>query len=90
MTPRKLTIAMNPVEEAVLLVAMRRATLDGTALLLRQKAGLSQDDVGHACGVTGAAVQRWETGARIPRGVAARHYARLLAELGLKVEPAIA
>jgi transcriptional regulator with XRE-family HTH domain len=70
--------------EALLVARARRATQDGRARSVRVAAGLSQHEVGTACRVTAAAVSRWETGERLPRGDAAVRYARLLDRLGLR------
>jgi transcriptional regulator with XRE-family HTH domain len=74
--------AMNA-NEAVLVARARHAAQDGRARSVRMAAGLSQHEVGGVCRVTGAAVSRWETGERLPRGDAAVRYARLLDRLGL-------
>jgi DNA-binding transcriptional regulator YiaG len=54
--------------------------LPGPALrcAIRQDAGLSQEDVAGAVGVTRAAVSRWETGDRRPRGDLLVAYSELL------------
>lgn len=63
------------------LVWMRRAAATGTARAIRETAGLSLAEVAREVGVTKAAVSRWETGKRVPRGEAAVAYARLLRAL---------
>ena len=67
------------------LTEIRRKTqahrdLPGPALrgAIRQDAGLSQADVAEAIGVTRAAVSRWETGDRRPRGDLLIAYSELL------------
>ena len=45
---------------------------------IRQDAGLSQEDFGAELGVTRAAVSRWETGDRRPRGDLLIAYSELL------------
>ena len=45
---------------------------------LRLQAGLSQNEVGAALGVSHAAVSRWESGKRLPRGDLAERLLRLL------------
>jgi DNA-binding transcriptional regulator YiaG len=67
--------------EALLLVRARRAVEDGSARRIREAAGLSQSEVARICGVTPAAVARWEQNERRPRGAAAIVYARLLNDL---------
>ena len=49
--------------------------------LLRERAKLTQAEVGHRLGVDRSAVCRWENGSRSPRGAALDGYANLLAEL---------
>jgi transcriptional regulator with XRE-family HTH domain len=41
---------------------------------LREKAGLSQQEIANAVGVTRAAVGHWENGTRMPRGVLLDRY----------------
>lgn len=72
--------------DAVLLAEARKALVDGRARTVREEAGLTQAEVGRACGVTSQAVHRWESGGRQPRGEFALRYARLLARLGLQPE----
>ena len=65
-----------------------RATMGGSsggAAAIRQTANLSQSEVAAAVGVSRAAVSRWEAGTRMPRGEAARRYARLLEVLNKQV-----
>jgi transcriptional regulator with XRE-family HTH domain len=69
--------------EAVLVARARRATQDGRARSVRVAAGLSQHEVGAVVRVTAAAISRWESGVRLPRGEAAVRYARFLDRLGL-------
>ena len=45
---------------------------------LRLRAGLSQNEVGAALGVSHAAVSRWESGKRLPRGDLAERFLLLL------------
>lgn len=65
---------------ADLLVA-REATRAGRAAAIRRDAGLSQAEVAEHVGVTAAAISRWESGKRRPRGQAAIRYGRILGEL---------
>lgn len=51
----------------------RRLPSPETRLLLRERAGISQDAVAQAVGVDRATVSRWESGEREPRD---RHLAR--------------
>lgn len=48
---------------------------------IREDAGLSQADVAEPLGVTRAAVSRWETGGRRPRGALLVAYSELLQTL---------
>src|SRR4051794_34752021 len=48
---------------------------------LRVKAGLSQQTVADIVGASRAAVCRWETGSRVPRGQLLRAYTTLLERL---------
>ncbi len=45
---------------------------------LRERAGLTQDDIGAALGVSRVAVTRWELGQRTPRGNLLDRYIELL------------
>ncbi len=67
--------------DLVALAAARRAAADGSAQRLRKAAGLTQREIASAVGVTPAAVGMWERGERVPRGLEALAYARLLAAL---------
>jgi len=60
-----------------------RRTLPDPALrrLLRERAGLSQDDVASVLGVSRPAITRWETGKRTPRGPLLTQYVELLDRL---------
>lgn len=49
--------------------------------LARQRAGLTQAEIAELLGVDQAAVSRWESGKRIPRGKTLDRYAELLEEL---------
>jgi transcriptional regulator with XRE-family HTH domain len=53
--------------------------------MIREQAGLSQNDIADALGVSRVAVTRWENGARRPRGRLLRRYARLLEEIAKEV-----
>ena len=53
--------------------------------LIREQAGLSQQNIGDAVGVSRAAVSRWELGEREPRGAAFRSYVHLLDRLQREV-----
>ena len=53
--------------------------------LLRERAGLTQDEVAQALGVNRVAVTRYEGGTRSPRGHLRTEYARLLEQLAEEV-----
>jgi DNA-binding transcriptional regulator YiaG len=53
----------------------------GRAVEIRKAARLSQGEVAAFCGVDPAAVSRWESGQRSPRGAAAIRFARLMRAL---------
>jgi transcriptional regulator with XRE-family HTH domain len=70
-------VAQTP--EAVLsLVELRAAIASGRVREIRQKARLSQAELAKALGVTPAAVSRWESRQRQPKGEAAERLAHLL------------
>ncbi len=68
--------------DVLLIVESRRALKDGRARQLC--ASLSHAEIAGACKVTPPAVTRWLNGERVPRGEAARRFARLLANLGMR------
>ncbi len=61
--------------------AVRRAGLPDAPMrkYLREQAHLSQRELGELCGVSAAAVSRWENGLRTPRGPECGIYAEVLA-----------
>ncbi len=67
--------------EVLCLARLRVAVASGEAQTLRRQSGLTQEQLGEALGVTGAAISRWEAGDRQPRGAAALAYALLLEDL---------
>jgi DNA-binding transcriptional regulator YiaG len=70
---------MTTAETAVLAIAQVRAdAASGRARTIRQRARLSQADVGRALGVHFTTVAAWESGRRVPRGAAATRYAEFL------------
>jgi len=48
---------------------------------LRERVGLSQEQIAQELGVDRAAVSRWESGVRSPRGATLRPYVELLERL---------
>ena len=61
----------------------RRRELPAPALRrrIREDSGIPQSVVAYAVGVSAAAVSRWESGERNPRGRVLRRYSRLLEQL---------
>jgi len=77
------TRAMSTNTNALIQTLRRRRSLPEPRVrkALRQAAGLTQEEVGAAVGVSGPTVSRWETGHRSPRGDALDSYAEVLATL---------
>jgi DNA-binding transcriptional regulator YiaG len=75
---------MEP-NDVLLLARARQACESDLALTIRRRARLSQAEIGATVGVSTAAVSRWETGRRVPRGKAAQRYAHLLAALAKRL-----
>jgi DNA-binding transcriptional regulator YiaG len=65
----------------VALAEVRLATESGRAKAVRQAARVSQSELARNIGVSQASVSRWEAGYRVPRGKAARRYAKVLRAL---------
>lgn len=63
---------------AVELARLYRMLADHTAIKVREKASLSQADLGRGIGVTRPTISRWESGTRRPRGEVAMRYLALL------------
>ena len=57
---------MDATEEALTIVRVRGWLRSGRAREIRQRAGLSQSDVGRAVGTDYSQVCRWETGKAVP------------------------
>lgn len=49
--------------------------------MLREKAGITQEEIAGALGVSRPAISRWESGARTPRGERLLDYIELLDQL---------
>lgn len=62
-------------------IELRSWVTSGRALALRKTAGLSRSAVARDLAVAESALWRWENGRRIPRGMHAERYYRLLAKL---------
>jgi transcriptional regulator with XRE-family HTH domain len=64
---------MDAAEEALAVTRVRSWLRTGRARAIRERAGLSQDDVARAVGTTHPQVSRWESGLYAPaRGSALR------------------
>ena len=68
-------------DELLLLARVREMARSGAAATARLRAGVTQVELAATVGVTPAAVCRWESGSRRPRGAAALRYARILEAL---------
>lgn len=69
---------MDAAEEALAIARVRSWLRTGRAREIRERACLSQADVGAAIGTDGPQVCRWETGAAVPRRGSAVKLALLL------------
>ncbi len=70
------------IQDAVAAFRRRRSLPEAVmAKSIRQQAGLTQQEIGEAIGVSGACISRWESGRRSPRGKSRDAYADLLAAL---------
>jgi len=72
---------MEPSRITLSLASLRADVASGRARLIRERARVSQSEVGRAIGTTGSAIAHWEAGRRVPRGDAAIRYAQLLTKL---------
>jgi DNA-binding transcriptional regulator YiaG len=70
--------AMDPLDAALTRARRRRLPDPAIRRLLREQAGLSQDELAEALGVSRPTVTRWELGQRTPRGDLAERYAAAL------------
>jgi DNA-binding transcriptional regulator YiaG len=68
-------------DDVAALIDARRWVRYGTARRIRERAGLSRQELANGCDVTASAVWNWEARRRVPRGSAALRYARLLRRL---------
>ncbi len=73
-------------QEDVLGLARRRRSLSpDLRRLLRERADLRQADLARALGVSPAAISRWESGLRRPRGETGEAYLEILDRLAHEV-----
>ena len=72
---------VDAAEEALAIARVRSWLRTGRARAVRERARLSQADVGAAIGTDGPQVSRWECGKATPRSDSALKLARLLGEL---------
>lgn len=69
-------------DRIVQLANARKRVRDGkTAREIRIRAGVTEENMAQALGVTQSTISRWEGGSRQPRGDAAIRWAHLLTEL---------
>jgi transcriptional regulator with XRE-family HTH domain len=75
---------MTAAIDALLAEASARRALPPVEIrrLLRQRVGISQQELADAIGVSRPALSRWETGSRSPRGSSRIAYAQALQRLG--------
>lgn len=68
-------------QDALLLSRFRSQLADGTAVEIRERAGLSRPEGAAVAAVDPSTLWRWERGACVARGDGATRYARFLALL---------
>ena len=74
------------IDDAIRTAVIRRTLPDpATRRFLRERGGLSQEEMAEALGVTRTAVTRWEQGTRTPRRGSLDAYAELLERLRREV-----
>jgi transcriptional regulator with XRE-family HTH domain len=71
--------------ELALLIEGRTAASTGRGERLREAAGLNQSELARLVGVTPAALNRWEAGARTPSGESAVAYAKALRKIAQEI-----
>lgn len=74
------------IEDTVALAEARVRVGNGDLAALRQRAGLSQEAIGRAVGVSRVSVCKWEARTRAPSGEPAVRLAQLMRELDKVVE----
>jgi transcriptional regulator with XRE-family HTH domain len=72
---------MSNVKTALMLFRLREQLADGTAVQIRERAGLSRPEGAAAADIDPSTLWRWECRARTARGAGALRYARLLQAL---------
>jgi transcriptional regulator with XRE-family HTH domain len=77
---------IDSLEGVLLLMQARELAASGRGARLRREAGISQNELAGAIGVTGAALCRWENGERRPSGEPALRYARVLQSIGGRLD----
>ena len=78
-------LTVNGLDQAVARARTRRRLPAPPARrLLRERIGLTQDDLARALGVTRPAISRWETGERNPRGRMLESYLAVLDRLAVE------
>ena len=64
--------------DVVSIIGIRSALASGRVAELRKRVRLSQGEFARAIGVSPAAVSRWESGARLPRGESLEQLVRVV------------
>jgi DNA-binding transcriptional regulator YiaG len=80
----KRTFTGMNLSEMLSMAQARDWATSGRARQIRISTGLTQQQVGDHCGVTGTAVAHWEAAERTPRGRPGLRWARLLTELAAR------
>jgi DNA-binding XRE family transcriptional regulator len=75
---------MRPAD-LIVLTEMRESCRSGAARSARERARLTQREVGEACKVSAQTIALWETGRRTPTGPPALEYGKLLRQLARRV-----
>lgn len=68
----------TPAPDPVALARVRHLVATGTAKHVRLSAGVSQEEIARAIGVTHASISNWENGIRKPHGHAALRFLAVL------------
>jgi|GEM_PF-1603861 len=75
------TLGYMDINDLALLARARKYLADGTALRIREDAGIKRVEFAAAADVSVPALARWEHGLQVPRGEPALRYARALGAL---------